>query len=578
MTMTTSTSETVQPESPDLAESLQPVLPQKFALGLPHLFLVAALALLFMLLNYSGLRPTDLWCHVAYGQWILTNESLPQQDPFMPLSVGMQVTNSAWLSQVLLATLYRLGGPELLSTCFAVIVLASYVILSRIYYVQTRHVGLAAFGIVLTLLIGWSRLLTIRPEVLGFFSFCLLLWITSRLTARDELHARWPRLIWCVVPVIFVLWANLHGSFVCGLVLLGCYFLGCCCETLWRRRSIAAVWQSVQVRRWLVITELAVLACLINPYGMHLLTNTLLFSGNLNLQDILEWQSLSFTGVGGIEFAVSVILVIVVFRHSRRRVRPTETVLLAVFSLAALSGVRMLSWYAPVIVLVLMPHIADIAQQLISRTRQAHTAREESGRFITTFWQVLQRRSFKTTAACGLAIWIAFALSPSSQTFLGGPARTAEQVNTGEAPLGVSQYLRENPPEGQIWNPQYWGDFLLTDASPDLSVFCTTMIHLVPRQVWQDYSQVYQAGHGWQRILERYRVNTVVIDKERQETLAGAMRRMDDWQVAFEDDQSLVVVRQQQQERSQTPGQPAKNPFVTHTREVHTTEAGVNAK
>src|SRR5690606_33311568 len=67
--------------------------------------------------------------------------------------------------------------------------------------------GLAVFGWA-----DWQQLLVIRPQLIGLMCFVSLFTI---LTAR-----KWRPIYWLVIPALFVVWANCHGSFVVGILLL----------------------------------------------------------------------------------------------------------------------------------------------------------------------------------------------------------------------------------------------------------------------------------------------------------------------------------------------------------------------
>jgi hypothetical protein len=94
--------------------------------------------------------------------------------------------------------------------------------------------------------------------------------------------------VWCI-PLLFLVWANLHGGFVVGF--------------------IALVYQAVKERRviWLYILSLSVLATFINPYGPRLYEEIFrtLTDRTLHSQ-IVEWHSftlfqtsIAFMGIWG---------------------------------------------------------------------------------------------------------------------------------------------------------------------------------------------------------------------------------------------------------------------------------------
>lgn len=525
-------------EPPTTADSsepvLEPILHERWVWGPLHLLLTVLLAGTFLVLDYVPLRATDLWVHVTYGEWILDHRALPETDPFLPLAEGMRVIDSAWLSQVIFAAVNRIGGLEGLAHLFALTSLASALVLARVYYLLTQRLSLTLLGLVAMAAIGWSRLLTIRPENFGMLCFAVLLWllVSTRRTLGTPTCRPWR--LWCGVPVVFALWANLHGSFPCGLLVLACLTGGQAIETLWSTRSFRALLADTAFRRLLVASELGFFACCLNPYGIDLLISTATFSANPNLRGILEWQPLVIQNIGGREFALSIVALLFVVRHSPRRITPAEVLLLLVFAGLTITGVRMMSWYAPVYVLVMAPHWSALADQFAQGR-----VRETSNLAAPAWW----RPSWKYTLVAGLTVWVAFALSGVSRPVLGGTPRSVPQMLAATTPLGAKEHLLAHPRPGMFFAPQWWGDWLHWQGPPGMQPFVTSNIHLVPPRVWQDYLQMLNAGGDWQRLLDRYAIATVITDKAEQPRLNARLREADDWQSVYDDDQAQIFVR-----------------------------------
>ncbi len=519
-----------------------------------HLGAVLAFCLFFLFCNYLRLFYSDIWGHIAYGNWILDHQVLPTDEPFVSLAEGMRVVDTAWLGQVVLAQAGRWGGVEAYSTVFAISMTLTYLILARVIYLQTSSVGLSVLGSFLAWGVNWGRHAVIRPEMFGGVCFALVLWLvvrsdsrrrrmTSEPTPENTRWTRWDQLVfWLGVPVVFAAWANLHGSFVVGFAVLGCYALGRAIEVLWREQSLMSVLRDREFHRWLWATELAVLATLVNPYGMDLLINTALFPSNPNLKDIMEWYSLEMISLEGITVGASWILLLVLFRHSRARIAAADVLLLAVFTLAVCMRTRMVAWYAPVWILVLAPHGKDVRDRLAAAfSRQAEKYRG---------WACAG--STRRAMFGGLAIWLAFVFSPTSRFVLGGPERSADQLYHSQTPLGVTKYFREHPPEGLVANPQWWGDWLVWDGPKDLQVMMTTnAVHVVPPRVWQDYLKISRGDVRLESLLEKYRINTIIVHKELQQDLHRALRGHLGWKTVYEDDLALVAVRKRSLDKSE---------------------------
>ena len=490
--------------------------------------------------------------HVLYGNWVLDHKSLPTEDPFVSLTAGMRLIDSAWLSQVVFAQLERWGGPEALSAAFTLTSLFYFAMLSRTCFLQSRRMTVAGAGLLIALLVGFSRLTTIRPENFGAAMFVLLLWllVRHRLMSRhraleDSADFALPQLaawrLYVGVFIIMVLWANFHGSFICGLALLGCLLAGQLIEAGWRQwmrnEPMAAVLQDGDVRRRLIVFEVGLAATLVNPYGLDLLINSLGFSHNEILNDILEWQPLQLMGIGGREFLLSWVVVTIVLRHSRQRVPVGEALVFGVFALLAAMRLRMIGWYAAIVAVFLAPHLADIWSRFAKPIEREPLVKERVNPL-----ELTPERSWTYSLIALLMIWITFALSPLGRPVVGDETRGPEQIYTQRTPLAAAKYLREHPPETRVFNPQWWGDWLVWDGPPGLEPFVTTNMHLIPPKVWQDYRRIMTVD-GWERAMSRYRMESAVLDKERQERLVRAMRKSSSWKVVFEDDQAVILTR-----------------------------------
>ncbi len=536
-----------------------PALGLRGAIKPRHTAACAALAVVYLIANYVPLRATDLWSHVRFGQWILDHGRMPSADPTQWLAEGMPVIDSAWLSQVLLAAVERLGGAQWLSNLFAVVTLITVCIWARIFYLRTQRFGSAALATTLMLIFGFSRLTTLRPETFATACFAVFVWLLSRNTQSSNRFddATWPRwswapffsassplspprgqsVLWLALPLTMAVWTNLHGSFVIGLLLLACGTLGHAVQIVRQKGRLAALWTDGELQRWILLSQLCAAATLLNPYGLRLLFYVTSFTSHPAVATISEWQPLALLGTGGREFAFSWLLLTLVWRRSRRPIHPTSLLLLAATGWATVHQVRMIAWYAPMAALALAPHLANLLPQsgFAPPWGRPLQTKNDARHSTAHWWPAL---------TCALIVWTALAWSGVGQAILGQPVRSARRLYGSDTPLAVAEYLNEHPPAGPIFNPQWWGDWLVWRGPRDLMVFVTTQMHLLPPHVFQDYQRVVDVAPGWQTTLDRYAISTVIVDPIRQTRLAAAMQTSDSWQLVYEDAQARVYQRQ----------------------------------
>jgi hypothetical protein len=316
-----------------------------------------------------------------------------------------------------------------------------------------------------------------------------------------------------------------------GLLLIACFAAGRGIDVFLRTGRFRAIWKDRSFRRFLLLIELCAAATLLNPYGLGVYTEVFQVARNRNVRDLIEWDPLTLRMIQGRIAAVAVLLLVAVYRWSPRRITASEVLALSVFGLGACWTSRIIVWWAPIAAFYLALHGAAVFR----RFAQGPTLSPRSG-----LW---------TVATIGL-VWIAFAYTPLGVRILHGPrteeetARRFRRAVSQHTPVEIAEYLRARPPQGLVFNAYEWGDYLLWAGPVDIQCFVTSHVHLIPREVWEDYFRIAGAGVDWDRRLDRYGVNTVIVDHaQRRELIRGLKESPDVWQLAYEDRLGAVFVR-----------------------------------
>src|ERR1700722_6049857 len=243
---------------------------------------VATIAVfLFTLAVFSPkvLGDGDTWSHVATGEWIVAHGAAPRADPFSHSMLGAPWTAHEWLSEVLLALAFRFGGWSgvLLLTGAAAALAALIVGLSAAR-------ALRGAPLIATVAIGLSLLtanLVARPHVLALPLAAA--WGAALIAARDRGRAPPLGLAALMVP-----WANMHGGFIFGLMLIGPFALEAVTEAPVGARLLP-------MRAWATFALAAFAAALINPYGLDALLFPFRLMSVENLSRISEWRPQDFS-------------------------------------------------------------------------------------------------------------------------------------------------------------------------------------------------------------------------------------------------------------------------------------------
>ncbi len=225
-----------------------------------------------------GLADGDTSWHIAAGRWIWENGAVPSVDPFSFSAKGRAWTAHEWLIEIPLYWAYRLAGWSG-SLALAGAALAGMMAIIANYL--RRWFPPVRVALVATILIaGLAAFMLARPHV---FAWLLLsLWVIQLLRAREA--GRVPH--WTNVLII-ALWANLHASFLMGLVIAAALGLEALIEA--KAEDRRAVFTG-----WLTFGLLAGLAGLATPSGIQTYLFPLQVSSMKALTEIGEWQHTSF--------------------------------------------------------------------------------------------------------------------------------------------------------------------------------------------------------------------------------------------------------------------------------------------
>ncbi len=261
----------------------------------PAWLIGAAAALLLLALALFDprlLNDGDTYWHLAAGNWMLDHGQVPHTDPFSFTRAGAPWQAHEWLAEVVMALAYRLGGWSGLVILYGVALAAAALLL-------TRQLGrsLSGLGLALTLALALACAapnLLARPHVL--ILPLVVAWTAALLQAREA--GRAPPL-WAAG--LMLLWANLHGSFVFGFLLLGAF-------------ALEAVYEAPAGRRWPVLRTWGLFAgaCFaataLTPQGPAALIFPFKLMGMTSLAGVDEWRPTDFAKPGPFEIALAVTL------------------------------------------------------------------------------------------------------------------------------------------------------------------------------------------------------------------------------------------------------------------------------
>lgn len=382
------------------------------------------------------LRESDLWWHIRSGQLMLESWRVPYTDTFSYTHAGQPWIAKEWLSQVVFASVFALGGWAGPLVLTAVVMAFSAWLFYR-SAAQSLHPFYAA---VLTLLAVFlvQGVTVARPHIL---TFPLAVGLTVLLfgTARDK--ARPP--FWSLALII--LWSNLHGSFPLAFVIAGCALIDVVERTRFADKKLVLLWA--------LYIALGLLVTLVNPYFIKPYQVALGLAGGLQvMREISEWAP--FT-VPQDRIAEVALLAVVAFLL---KVRARFTVGQILFVLATLNMmftytrfIYVFFWLVP---LALLPEIVAAAPRL---SWQHWSARQRD-----KLENLLDRHGNMLGGVCAVAVLIyatALVATPS--------VTPPEDVSISKAIAYVEDHRESSPAlQKQVFNDYNFGGPLVLAGIP----------------------------------------------------------------------------------------------------------------
>ena len=168
------------------------------------------------------IKSFDIWWHLKTGEWIWHHKAIPYVDPFSYTFQGVKWIDFEWLFQAAIYPIYQLGGFEGLIIFKIVVILLAFFILFFTCRTLDRGKGWLSITLLfIALLVAQGRFM-IRPQIITLLFFALYVYL---LTLYREKRISTIRIALLLSP-LQVLWVNIHGSFLLGIVLVGLYATG----------------------------------------------------------------------------------------------------------------------------------------------------------------------------------------------------------------------------------------------------------------------------------------------------------------------------------------------------------------
>ncbi|MBR2068962.1 MAG: hypothetical protein IJ877_04285 [Candidatus Gastranaerophilales bacterium] len=236
----------------------------------------------------------DFFARLVVGKSYFQTGNLFNYD-FQSYGTTHQFIDHEWGSSLIFYLVQNYLGDKGLFFLKSAIIFLTIFLITKIIRLEKKDIKLHfLFFFFILQTISYSIFSTIRCQSFSFLFFVLYLYILKK--AKTDYRILWT------LPVLNIIWANMHGGFVMGLILILLFAFG---ELLNKKPS----------RPYFITFFISCFTTLINPYGfkyIYFIFNAL----SLNRIHITEWQSAFFSPIfefSFLKFKIFFILALTIF-------------------------------------------------------------------------------------------------------------------------------------------------------------------------------------------------------------------------------------------------------------------------
>lgn len=447
---------------------------------------------------------TDLGWHLIYGQYILEHGKILKDNTLTYFLPNYHWAYSTGLFDLLTAVLYK-GGLLALALAYSVLMTFCFWLFNRINKLSPAF-ALCTF--LLCTSFGWNVFyLGWRAQVFTFFFLVFELWVLDKSEKNQKMLSS--------LPMIFAIWANIHGGFVLGLLLL-------CLKTL----------ENLYLKKWkhaLIMSVALVgsaLSVLINPYGYRVYQESLLHAQYPLQELIAEWVPPSgfVKGIGAA--TVGVLMWFLWKTKNPKRIFYSLLLLLGfILSFQARRNTAIFGLFAGGVAL--------------NAFRNGLTHIEKHPKF----------KQISFLALLGLVtILLIFQVPQTVKLSADWKMYCSQGLRT--YPCRAIEYVRTNPvPDTNVYTAYEWGGFLEWQL-PQYKYFVDGRMPAWPtpsgKSPYTEYLEIIQAKPGYQEKLDKYGTDWLLIGAGTFLDLELGNNKTTLWQNVYRDDITVIYIKKTQ--------------------------------
>lgn len=473
------------------------------------------------------LTDSDTGWHIRAGELVLANGRIPRVDVFSFTMEGRPWIAWEWLSDVVMAVAHQLGGLAGVVGLVILLLGATSVCIYKGAVAESRHrliaIALTWLAISASTIHWLARPHLVTPLMAAVF--CQTLNAVER--KRD------PGSLWRL-PLLTILWTNLHGGFFVGIALIFTYAIGASAEEV-LGGSRENAWP--RSRNYILTAAGCALASLLNPYGYRLHLHVARYLGtSFYFARISEFQSIDFHSFTAAYFETLLMLAIAAAAWHIRSGRLIHALVLLSWSHLALFSARNI----PIFAVVVVPGVGlAIREWTDGHGRSCHfkASVEDVENRLTLLAKRLRTRSWHLAPSVVALVLALLLAHPGHRKAL------QAHFDGSRFPVDAATFLAQQRELSslRLYSSWQWGGYLIYRLWPALSVFDDGRTDFYGPAFVEEGLLAWNASPQWSNVLERYRVNAALLPID--SALASMLKERREWMPIYHDQMSVLFAK-----------------------------------
>ena len=483
-----------------------------------YILLLILIAFLSVLFTCTPIANYDIWWHLKTGEIITETSSIPTTDIFSFTKYGERWVSHEWLSEFVLSFLNKKSGVNGLIIFKILLIGFILFLLFKISMLGTNKKYLCLSLVPLFLVLSRHRFF-VRPHLFTMIFFAVT-YLFLELDYRKKISKKFMVVFFALM---FLLWANFHGGFLYGLVLIYLYFISAVYEYIRSKKS--------NLFFLFILAVSCTLICLINPNGIDVFLYPLTIIKAGYVAANREWLSpfdKEMSGYYMTKYLIAYSSMLLIISLINFKTLSLKNILLLIFFFGlAVKSQRNIPFFAFISVPLFTKNISVLYDK---KSKKIKIPMIYLKYLIIIIFLILTLFFYHK----GIPI------ADKGRGF----ARCGTGVNKSVLPVDAMEFIINNNIKGNFFNSYQFGGYLLYHGYPKIKVFIDGRADVYGEQLYRDYRKSLIFPQEFQKFTAKYNFDYIFLEYDPDDKpLHDFLIKSKDWVLVYFDNTSLIYVK-----------------------------------